>query len=70
MRKQFAIIIGCIAIALCITSCGWNKFQACGDVCQRSSYCTTCQCTDEGYGRNYCMSLSRYCEAFGNIGAR
>jgi hypothetical protein len=33
-------------------------------------YCTTCQCTDLGAGKNYCMSLSKYCEAFGNIGAR
>lgn len=44
-----------------------NSDQNCNGDCQ---YCTTCQCTDLGAGRNGCMSLSKYCEAFGNIGAR
>lgn len=42
--------------------------RGCGD--NDCEYCTTCQCTDLGAGKNYCMSLSKYCEAFGNIGAR
>lgn len=37
----------------------------CGD-----SYCSECQCTDPGYGRNTCMSNGEYCEKYGNIGGR
>jgi hypothetical protein len=33
-------------------------------------YCYHCQCTDLGRYRNPCISDRRYCEAFGNIGAR
>lgn len=33
-------------------------------------HCTDCQCTDLGRYRNPCISDDRYCEAFGNIGAR
>ena len=33
-------------------------------------YCSDCQCTDLGRYRNPCISDLRYCQAFGNIGAR
>lgn len=33
-------------------------------------HCTDCQCTDLGRYRNKCISDDRYCQAFGNIGAR
>jgi hypothetical protein len=46
-------------------------YAGCGDDSNcPNQYCSTCQCTDAGRGRNPCVSPSDYCEAFGNIGAR
>lgn len=39
--------------------------------CKGSPYTTECQCTDPNVIReNSCMSKDKYCEAFGNVGAR
>jgi len=70
MKTQLAIIIGCVAIAFSAASFSWSKFDSCRDESGSGDdgYCTTCSCVDLGYGRNDCMSLSDYCEVFGNIG--
>lgn len=71
MKKSLMIIIGCVAIALSGSSFSWSKFDSCQEEAGcGDNYCNTCQCTDNGYGKNNCMSGSRYCEAFGNVGAR
>lgn len=44
------------------TSCDYEG------LCAR--YEAPCQCTDEGWRDNCCMTHCRYCWAFGNIGAR
>jgi hypothetical protein len=58
-----------IASTTSIASCG-----SCGQsvACESSSpYNTDCQCTDPGVIRNNpCMSRDKYCEVFGNVGAR
>ena len=72
MKTRLAIIIGCLAIACSASSFGWwSKWDSCHDEnISDDSYCSTCQCTDEGYGRNDCMSLGKYCEVYGNVGGR
>lgn len=44
------------------------------DTTPPSAHCTakgdlTCSCTDPGYKWTTCMSKSKYCQVFGNIGA-
>ena len=72
MKTKLAIMIGCFAIAFSTSSFSWwSKWDSCHDEeTSDDSYCTTCQCTDLGYGRNDCMGRGKYCEEFGNIGAR
>lgn len=42
---------------------------ACSDC--GSKNVTVCQCTDQGVIRNNtCMTTAKYCDAFGNVGAR
>lgn len=63
-----------------------NAYAGCGGVfgCYRSDvevaaactegpcdkYMTYCQCTDDGWWYNECISHCKYCLAFGNVGGR
>lgn len=70
-----ALIVASIATVILLThfsaqagcySCG--RFVPCED---SSPYVSECDCTDPNVIRNNpCMSTSKYCEAFGNVGAR
>ena len=76
MKTLLAVLVGCSilvasnsVLAGCY-SCG--RPVSCG---QSSPYMTECQCTDPNVkyiesGSNTCMSAAKYCEAFGNVGAR
>ena len=62
---------GCRGCRGCHRGCG-----GCGG-CGRSVSCepqnpytSECECTDPNAGRNPCMTREKYCEAFGNVGAR
>ena len=69
MNIKLAFFLGITCITL--SSCSYNKFAACdSETGGDNNYCSTCQCTDLGYGRNDCISNSEYCDAFGNVGAR
>lgn len=75
MKTLFFVLIGCITLTL--SSQLWadcyrgGKFTSCRSCEASSPYVTTCQCTDQGVGRNNsCMSTAKYCEAFGNVGGR
>lgn len=71
MKTQLAILLGCTAIAFSSASFSWSQWESCHDQSGfDDNYCTNCQCTDNAYGKNDCMSLSDFCEAFGNPGAR
>lgn len=66
------------AFAVCsqYSSCGRYQYYDYYDEqtsCSTTSWCPSqnCQCTDPNcYQYNDCLSRSRCCEAFGNIGAR
>lgn len=48
-----------------------GRFVSCSACQCDSPYVTVCQCTDQGVIRNNtCMTTAKYCEAFGNVGAR
>lgn len=63
---SFALFAHFEAQAGCSSGCGSSVS------CESSSpYITECQCTDPNViRRNPCMSTEKYCEAFGNVGAR
>ncbi len=72
MKTLLAIVTGCILLSVSTLT-----LAGCGGGCNRSVSCepsspytTECQCTDPNAGRNPCMTREKYCEAFGNIGAR
>jgi len=67
MKKISAVMLGCIilsfagsALANCY-SCG--RKPACSK--QDPSWC---ECSDPNRSRNTCMTLGKYCQAFGNPG--
>jgi hypothetical protein len=48
-----------------------GRFEQCPDCNEGSPYVTQCQCTDPSMIRqNPCISNEKYCQAFGNPGAR
>ena len=49
------------------SGCGYEDWDRFAD--SRPVPCD-CDCSDKGWRYNDCISKSRYCEAFGNIGAR
>ena len=69
MKSFIVISITFLALSLSAPSFSYDRWNCsdsdsgCGN-----SYCTRCQCTDPGVGRNDCISDSKYCEAFGNVG--
>lgn len=73
MKKAFLIIFASVSVlSTTPVFAQYYRFDDSESGCRNNNceYCTTCQCTDLGAGKNYCMSLGKYCEAFGNIGAR
>lgn len=65
LMALIGIFVSAYAIAGC-SSCGSSEMS-----CNTCPYDTVCQCTDPGVNQgNDCLSRCRYCEAFGNIGAR
>ncbi|EKD70474.1 MAG: hypothetical protein ACD_46C00524G0006 [uncultured bacterium] len=73
MKTKLIIILGCLSILVSCQSFSYSKWGSCNAEtggCGSFNYCNDCQCADLGYGRNNCISNSKYCEAFGNIGAR
>lgn len=48
-----------------------GRFVSCGDCQSGSPYVTECQCTDPSVIRhNPCMTTAKFCQVFGNVGAR
>jgi len=71
MKTKIMIIMGCLTFFFSTASFSWSQWDGCQNETGFSdNYCNTCQCTDLNYGKNDCMSLSDYCEAFGNPGVR
>ncbi len=72
MKAILAIVMGCILLSLstiALASCcgGCGRSVSCEP---QNPYTTECECTDPNAGRNPCMTREKYCEAFGNVGAR
>jgi hypothetical protein len=74
MKTIMVVTIGCLLLSvsgLVLAGCGCTSSCGRSVSCEPSSpYTTECQCTDPGANRNPCMSREKYCEAFGNVGAR
>lgn len=75
MKRFFAVSMTCFTLAVstplfagCYEA---GRFVSCSNCESGSPYVTECQCTDPNVIRhNPCMSTAKYCEAFGNVGAR
>jgi hypothetical protein len=67
MKAKFIIAIGCLSILL-----SGYAYARCGCGGYPPKYCeqptNPCDCADNGWKWNTCMSKSKYCEAYGNIG--
>jgi hypothetical protein len=65
MKAKLIVVLGCLLISS-------YSFASCGSCQQNANPCgesiDTCQCADPNYDANPCMSVSQYCDAFGNIG--
>ena len=73
MKTLLVGFAGCLMVISCLALTGCACTGTCGRVAgcaPCSPYTTVCQCTDPNAGRNPCMSIDKYCEAFGNVGAR
>ncbi len=72
MKKLFGVFVIGFALLGSANVLAYEDWSngGCGSGSCDVSYCNECECTDPGYGRNSCMSNAKYCEAFGNIGAR
>ncbi len=74
MKTLLCVLIGCLSLTLVTSSFAGcyrsGEFTSCRACQSGSPYVTECQCTDPNVGRNDCMSVDKYCEAFGNVGAR
>lgn len=65
MKKISAIVLGCIILS--VTGTALANCYSCGrkPVCGKQKP-SLCECNDPGRNRNSCMSLEKYCKAFGN----
>jgi len=72
MKNKLAVMIGCLTIACSAPAVSWwSEWDSCkAQAGYADTDCNACQCADQGYGRNPCMSLSEYCHVYGNIGSR
>jgi len=72
MKTIIQILTGCAIIAMSTITFAYSD-SSCGSSGCRLSYCSECECTDPSCGSkgyNNCLSKSKCCEAFGNVGAR
>ena len=75
MKLLLAASIGCLTLAISASSfAGCYKagnFVPCSGCEGGSKYVTECQCTDPGViSHNSCMTTEKFCQAYGNVGAR
>lgn len=76
MRLKNQLILFGLTLLLSNVSYAWGSsscYVGCSTPCPKSpcdKYMTTCQCTDDGWRYNDCISRCKYCLAFGNVGAR
>jgi len=73
MKTLLVVIMGCFILCFSFVTLAGCCSGGCGRApsCEQSSpYTTECQCTDPNANRNHCMSREKYCETFGNVGAR
>lgn len=65
MKIKFIIAVGLLLINGVAFACG-------GACCQNDNSCypsvNKCLCSDPNYDSNPCLTISQYCEAYGNIG--
>lgn len=73
MKSLLLVLIGCLSLF------AYSYVLACGSCdntqateCQQSNPCgesiNRCQCADVNSDSNPCISQSRYCQLFGNVG--
>lgn len=68
--KLTVILLGFLSLIysdFILANCG-NRCSPCGRPC--GPYETYCQCTDPNAYNNPCLPPDKFCEAFGNVGAR
>jgi hypothetical protein len=83
MKSILLILLAAICLSFNVSTfaCGDGScnFTPCGtdDCANENNYvgdddsmCSQCNCTDQGYRWNTCMTKAKYCYAFGNIGER
>jgi hypothetical protein len=70
MKLLFAAVLNTLLL-VSIHSYAYSGYKnSCSSNACPAQYCSECQCTDRGYYDNNCISKSRYCQAFGNVGGR
>ena len=76
MKAKLVVFIGILAVSsasfpIAYASCCFSNIDVSqAAACGMEEPQLSCNCADPGMFFNYCISWQKYCEAFGNIGAR
>jgi hypothetical protein len=65
MKAKLIVVLGCLLINSFSYACGGNE---CCQTDSCSPSINKCLCSDPNYDSNPCLTVSQYCEAYGNIG--